>query len=146
MDSYTVRAPIFVIFTALMQFMHICCNSRTFFVVHGMSRFTRFGSQKKMNLGLRAKKTEFPALLLDLMPIPSIQVQLQIISNKWVMNSICCTPSFGFVHYGILKATFNRIKHLLFAQQNVLFGQKVLGHHGIKNAINRPTLVQMQII
>ena len=28
-----------------------------------MSRFTRFGSQKKtVNLGLRAKKTEFPAL------------------------------------------------------------------------------------
>ena len=62
MNSYTARAPFIFIFTALMQFMHICCNSRTFFVLHEMSRFTRFGSQKKLNLGLRAKKTELPAL------------------------------------------------------------------------------------
>ena len=39
-----------------MQFMLICCDSCTFVVVQEMSRFTRFGSQKTVNIGLRAKK------------------------------------------------------------------------------------------
>ena len=57
--DYTKRAVIYL-FTL---FFHICCDLRTFVVMPEMSRFTRFGSQKKsLNLGLRAKKTEFAAL------------------------------------------------------------------------------------
>ena len=58
MDSYTIRAPIFFIFAASMQFMHICCNSRTFFVVHEMSRFMRFGSQKKIESWVASQKKQ----------------------------------------------------------------------------------------
>ena len=55
MISYTIRA----LFTL---FLHICRNLRTFVGLQEMSRFTRFRSQKTVNLRLRAKKTEFVAL------------------------------------------------------------------------------------
>ena len=46
----------------LLQFRKLS-HLRTFVAMQEMSRFTRFGSQKKtVNLGFRAKKTEFPAL------------------------------------------------------------------------------------
>ena len=50
----------------LLQFRKLS-HLRTFVAMQEMSRFTRFGSQKKtVNLGFRAKKTEFPALELTL--------------------------------------------------------------------------------
>ena len=59
MDSYTVKAPFFFllrcfdpIYAHLLQFTH-------FFVVHKMSQFTRFGSQKNCILGCEPKKQNF---------------------------------------------------------------------------------------
>ena len=95
MDSYTIRAPIIFIFTALMQFMHICCNSRTFFMVHEMSRFTRFGSQKKnCNLGFRAKKTEFPALPISVRHVQTF-IHLQLHHG----------PNWGTKHLPVIKGS-----------------------------------------
>ena len=51
------------------QFTHFCCNFlqvcrnlRTFVVVPENLRFTHLGAKKTVNLGFRAKKTEFPAM------------------------------------------------------------------------------------
>ena len=59
MSSYTKRALIYL----FALFLHICCHLRTFVVMQEMLRFIRFGSQKTLNLGLRAKNTEFAALV-----------------------------------------------------------------------------------
>ena len=63
MDSYTVRAPIFfyfhcfdAIYAHLLQFTYFFHGARNVAIY-------AFWEPKKMNLGLRAKKTEFPALM-----------------------------------------------------------------------------------
>ena len=66
MDSYTVGDPIFLIFAASMQFMHICLQFTHFFCGARNVAIYAFCEPKKLNLGLRAKKTEFPALGLEL--------------------------------------------------------------------------------
>ena len=43
-------------------FLHICRDLHTFVVMQEILRFMRLGSQKNVNPGLRAKKTEFAAL------------------------------------------------------------------------------------
>ena len=68
-----------------MQFMLICCDSCTFVVVQEMSRFTRFGSQKTVNIGLRAKKTEFPVLIRE------VVISLLIAGLKSSLNSVVQT-------------------------------------------------------
>ena len=47
-----------------MQFVHDCCDLHTFVVMQEMTQFTRFGSQKTVNLALQAEKTECPALII----------------------------------------------------------------------------------
>ena len=46
----------------LRKFLQVCRNLRTFVAVPENLRFTHLGAKKTVNLGFRAKKTEFPAM------------------------------------------------------------------------------------
>ena len=50
----------------LRKFLQVCCNLRTFVAVPENLRFTHLGAKKTVNLGFRAKKTEFPAMPLTI--------------------------------------------------------------------------------
>ena len=62
MDSYTVGDPIFLIFAASMQFMHICLQFTHFFCGARNVAIYAFWEPKGLNFGLQARKTKFPAL------------------------------------------------------------------------------------
>ena len=50
----------------MLQFLQVCRNLRTFVVVPENLQFTHLGAKKTVNLGFRAKKTEFPAMCVAL--------------------------------------------------------------------------------
>merc|ERR1711989_198695 len=62
-------------------------HSRTFIVMQEMSRFMRFGSKKYVNPGLRAKKTEFAALLITLIWLSSSVLSLCLLKAPKLVHA-----------------------------------------------------------
>jgi len=99
MDSYTVGDPIFLIFTTLMQFMHICLQFTHFFLWCTKSRDLRvLGAKKNWILGCEPKKQNFQPCQRFLIfwaifgdsprPIPRYQTKADL--NCWTPGCYLC--------------------------------------------------------
>jgi len=145
MDSYTVGDPIFLIFTTLMQFMHICLQFTHFFLWCTKSRDLRvLGAKKNWILGCEPKKQNFQPCQRFLIfwaifgdsprPIPRYQTKADL--NCWTPGCYLCwcwcflTSFFCGFNYWIItialeiaafviqRATFRLLQTVLLYKPN----------------------------